>query len=126
MNIHRGSENSCFEKLDKSEAAAQRCFVKKVFLKVSHVEFRSLFSNKVAGLRPGVFLWILQNSKEQLFYKTSPVCVSEKFHNIFGKETHSETPLNALSCCFFRIAKPLIWHHELCQEWSEGNLLTSD
>ena len=56
MNIHRGSENSCFEKLDKSEAVAQSCFVKKVFLKVSHVEFRSLFSNKVAGLRPGVFL----------------------------------------------------------------------
>ena len=52
--------------------------------------------------------------------------MAEEFRNIFSKETHSETPLTALSCCFFRIAKPLIWHHELCQEWSEGNLLTSN
>ena len=35
MNIHRSSENSCFEKLEKLEAAAQRCSVKKVFLEIS-------------------------------------------------------------------------------------------
>ena len=60
MNIHRGSENSCFETLDKSEAVTQSRFVKKVFLKVSHVEFRSLFfSNKVAGLSSGVFFFFI-------------------------------------------------------------------
>ena len=34
MNIHRSSKKSCFEKLEKSEAVAQTCSVKKVFLEI--------------------------------------------------------------------------------------------
>ena len=55
-----------------SEAVSRRCSVKKMFLKLSQSWlFRSLFFNKVVGLRPatlwkkdsntGAFLWILQN-----------------------------------------------------------------
>ena len=52
----------------------------------------SLFFDKVAGLRPGTlikkrlqhrcFLWILQNFKEQLIYRTPPVAASEPWRKV--------------------------------------------
>ena len=40
---------------------------------------QSLFFNKVAGLRP-VFMWILRNFLEQLFYRTPLVAASETYY----------------------------------------------
>ena len=124
MNIHRSSENSCFEKLEKSEAVAQRCSVKQAFLEISQNSQENIcrrvpFLIKLQswGLQlyqkldsdSGVFLQILRNFQKHFFYKRSPADASEKFRNIFSKETRSETHLTALSCCFFRIAKLTSW-----------------
>ena len=65
----------CFKKLSYSEAVAQRCFVKKVFLEFSQnshentgardsflIELQTKACNFIKKVSDtGVFLWILQN-----------------------------------------------------------------
>ena len=81
----------------KLEAVARRCSVKRVFLEMSQNSqeknlCQSLFFNKLQtqGLQPystrdsgtGIFLWILWNFKEHLFYRTPLVAASSFIFSI--------------------------------------------
>ena len=81
-----------------SEAVVQRCSFKKVFLEISQnsqentcVRVSSLIKLKALGLQlylkrdseTGVFLQILQISKNALSYRTTPVAASELCQGIF-------------------------------------------
>ena len=63
----------CCRNVRISEAVVRKLFCKKGVLK-TFTKFagkhpcQSLILKKVAGLRPGIFLWILRNFKEHLFF----------------------------------------------------------
>ena len=59
--------------VDHSEAVAQRCSVKKVFLKIA---INSQENTSTGDSGTGVFLWIYRNFSEHLFYRTPPVAAS--------------------------------------------------
>ena len=72
---------------------------------------RSLFYNKVAGLRPTTFLKrrlceFCENSKNIFFYRTPPMVVSnigtlEKLEELSGKHYHRKKEELGTTCGFF-------------------------
>ena len=67
----------------KTEAVAQMCSVKKLFLEVLQNSqenncARVSFLIKLQAWGTFIFLWILRNFSEHFFYRTPPVAVSEQ------------------------------------------------
>ena len=107
----------------------QRCSIKKSILK-SFTKFtgkhscQSLFLNKVASLRPstllkrdsgtGVFLWILWNFQEHLFYRTPPDIMCKMIANTVQNDSEAIARMYSGKKMFFRIFAKLKGKH-LCQ-----------
>ena len=88
-----------------TEAVVQRCSVKKVFLEISQNWQENTcawvsFLIKLQG--SGLFLWILWNFLEHLFYRTPLVAASDATLNGFG--------CRYCSCMFFLPNKFPIFH----------------
>ena len=59
-----------------SEATIGGTLIKKPFLKISQYSQENTFQEKVKKY----FMWILQNFREELFFRTTPVTASAYYH----------------------------------------------
>ena len=101
-----------------------RCSIKKDVLKnfaklTGKRLCQSLFFNKVAVLRPatgtGVFLWILRNFQEQVFYRAPPGdCFWFLTHSwvitTISKETQYAVSVLQHACFPWKIPAFFLWH----------------
>ena len=69
-----------------------------------------LFLNKVAGLASGVFMRILRNFSENLFYRTAPVAASANCN--LTKTILSHIPRHVFCLPFLKIHHFLRIHHD--------------